>query len=217
MDVMTFKNVSKNFGNQVVLRNLNLVIKKGEFVSIVGPSGSGKTTVLNIMGLLDSFDSGEVCINEQLLPKMTSKRAEKIRRETINYLFQSFALIEDRTVYDNLKLSLHFSKGINKDQIIHQIVNEVHLTHKLQAVVNTLSGGEKQRVALARAIIKPGNIILADEPTGALDPKLAKQSFDLIVKMQKESGKTIIMVTHNMEHAKQTDRIIELQTTSNFE
>lgn len=217
MDVMTFKNVSKNFGNQVVLRNLNLVIKKGEFVSIVGPSGSGKTTVLNIMGLLDSFDSGEVCINEQSLPKMTSKRAEKIRRETINYLFQSFALIEDRTVYDNLKLSLHFSKGINKDQIIHQIVNEVHLTHKLQAVVNTLSGGEKQRVALARAIIKPGNIILADEPTGALDPKLAKQSFDLIVKMQKESGKTIIMVTHNMEHAKQTDRIIELQTASNFE
>lgn len=147
----------------------------------------------------------------------TSNRAEKIRRETINYLFQSFALIEDRTVYDNLKLSLHFSKGINKDQIIHQIVNEVHLTHKLQAVVNTLSGGEKQRVALARAIIKPGNIILADEPTGALDPKLAKQSFDLIVKMQKESGKTIIMVTHNMEHAKQTDRIIELQTAPNFE
>ncbi|MGY3778922.1 ABC transporter ATP-binding protein [Isobaculum melis] len=212
MNVIVFENVSKKFGNYFVLKNLNLSIRKGEFVSIVGPSGSGKTTILNIMGLLDTFNAGNVSINGQSLPKLNSRPAEKIRRETINYLFQSFALIEDKTVYDNLKLSLHFSKGINKDQVIKQVLTDVHLDNKLNKLVNTLSSGEKQRIALARVMIKPGNIILADEPTGALDPELAQQAFDLILKMQKESGKTIVMVTHNMEQAQQTDRMIKLKS-----
>ncbi len=212
MNVITFETVTKKFGSQIVLNNLNLTIKQGEFVSIVGPSGSGKTTVLNIMGLLDNFDSGKVYINNNLLPKITSKSAEMIRRGTINYLFQSFALIEDRTVYDNLKLSLQFAKEIDKEKNIKQVLREVHLENKMTSLVSTLSGGEKQRIALARAIIKPGNIILADEPTGSLDPKLAQQAFDLILRMQKESGKTIVMVTHNLKQAQQTDRIIELKT-----
>lgn len=211
MNIIEFKNVSKKFGENLVLDDVNLSIKKGEFVSIVGASGSGKTTILNIMGLLEDFTSGKVLMNGKDLPKLNSKQAVKIRRNNINYLFQSFALIEDKTVYENLKLSLNFAGNIDKDKVIQDVLKKVHLSEKNNSIVSTLSGGEKQRISLARSIIKPGDIILADEPTGALDPKLAMQAFNLILQMQKESGKTIVMVTHNIDQAKQTDRIIELR------
>ncbi|MDR3240670.1 MAG: ABC transporter ATP-binding protein [Lactobacillaceae bacterium] len=209
-EVINFKKVSKKFGDNYVLKNLTFTIHDGEFVSIVGPSGAGKSTVLNIMGLLESYNSGEVSLLGDKVPRADSRKATFLRRNTINYLFQSFALIEDRTVKDNLLLAMHFVKHSEKIDRIKEILKMVDLADKFNSVVSTLSGGEKQRVALARTLLKPGDIILADEPTGALDPALSETAFNLIKELQAKYKKTIVMVTHNMEQAQQTDRIIEI-------
>lgn len=210
-DIIEFQNVSKGFGEQKILKNFNLSINKGEFVSIVGPSGSGKSTFLNIIGLLESFDSGEVFLSGKALSKLNNHQISLLRRNEINYLFQSFALVEDKTVKDNLLLAMHFVKSREKEHSIEMILNLLNLVDKKDTLVYQLSGGEKQRVALARTILKPGDIILADEPTGALDPDMAKIAFQLIKETNKKYGKTIVMVTHNMEEASKTDRIIEIQ------
>ncbi|WP_129045556.1 ABC transporter ATP-binding protein [Companilactobacillus metriopterae] len=212
--LIEFSNVTKSFGEQSILNNFNFEIKEGEFVAIVGPSGSGKSTILNIIGLLEPFDSGEVLISGQKLSNIRNHQATLLRRNKINYLFQSFALIEDKTVKENLLLSMHFVKSNTKEQKILEVLKMLNLLEKKDALIYELSGGEKQRVALARTLLKPGDIVLADEPTGALDPGLAKVAFQLIREINVKYGKTIIMVTHNMEEAYQTDRIIEIKNNS---
>lgn len=206
-------NVCKSFGKRNIINNFSMTIYDNEFVSIVGKSGCGKSTILNMIGLLESLDSGEIKIFDEKIPNINSKAATRIRRHKINYLFQSYALISDMTVMDNLQLALEYTENTKqqKRNLILSSLKRLDLEHLANEKVNTLSGGEQQRVAVARTIIKPGNIILADEPTGALDPKLANISFDLIRELRNEFGKTILLVTHNMEQANLTDRIIELK------
>ncbi len=216
-DAIKVENLTKNFGKKVVIKDLSFTIKNQEFVAIVGPSGCGKSTLLNILGLLEDFSSGSVELFGQALPSLNSKKATIFRRNMINYLFQSFALISNKTVKENLYLATYFKKfNKNKrDELIDQVLTDLDILHTKNDQVAILSGGEKQRIALARTILKPGNLILADEPTGALDEKHAKQALNYIIELRDKYQKTVVMVTHNLEHAHQADRIIYL-TKDNF-
>lgn len=204
--------LNKKFGNRHIIENFNLEIEKGEFVAIVGPSGCGKSTLLNVLGMLEKYDGGKIKINGKKLPEINSKAATMVRRNVINYLFQNYALIDNETVEKNLLIAMEFVNKSHKEKInmISKTLDYVGLKHLQKEVVNTLSGGEQQRVALARTILKPGNIVFADEPTGSLDPKSSDNAFGLIKQLCKENGKTVVMVTHNMELAKRADRIVEM-------
>ena len=206
-------NVTKKFGKRFIFRDLNLSIKRGEFVAIVGTSGCGKSTLLNMIGLLESIDAGQIILNGKEIPKIESKKATLLRRNTINYLFQSFALINDMTVYQNLFIAMNFLNITDKEKDIKidKILEKVNLKELKNEKINTLSGGEQQRVALARTILKPGDIILADEPTGSLDSVTAEIVFDLIKDLSKQYKKTVIMVTHNKNLANKADRIVNLE------
>lgn len=205
-------NVTKKFGKRYIFQNLNLSVEEGEFIAIIGPSGCGKSTLLNMIGLLEEKDAGQIKLKGKEIPKIESKEATMLRRNTINYLFQSFALINDMTIYQNLFLAMKFLNITNKekDKRINEILKKVHLEEFKDEKVNTLSGGEQQRVALARTILKPGDIILADEPTGSLDSEAAKIAFNLIKDLSKQYRKTVIMVTHSENLANQADRIINI-------
>jgi len=205
-------NVTKKFGKRYIFQNLNLSVEDGEFIAIIGPSGCGKSTLLNMIGLLEEKDAGQIKLKRKEIPKIESKEATMLRRNTINYLFQSFALINDMTIYQNLFLAMKFLNITNKekDKRINEILKNVHLEEFKDEKVNTLSGGEQQRVALARTILKPGDIILADEPTGSLDSEAAKIAFNLIKDLSKQYRKTVIMVTHSENLANQADRIINI-------
>jgi len=205
-------NVTKKFGKRYIFKNLNLSVEDGEFVSIVGPSGCGKSTLLNMIGLLESSDVGQIKLKGKEIPEIKSKESTMLRRNTINYLFQSFALINDMTIYQNLFLAMNFSKitAKEKDTRIEGILKKVNLEKFKDEKVNTLSGGEQQRVALARTILKPGDIILADEPTGSLDSAAAEIAFNLIKDLSKQYRKTVMMVTHSKHLANQADRIINI-------
>lgn len=204
-------NLSKSYGNHVVINNLNLKIKEQEMVAIVGPSGCGKSTLLNIIGQIDDQYDGTLLIDEKTMNKLNQSQKEKFIRYHINYLFQNFALIETETVKENLLIGLEYSKlkKQEKNERIAEVLKKVKLEKTLNKKVYELSGGEQQRIALARIMLKPGNIVLADEPTGNLD----KDSSLLVMKVLKElqkDGKTIIIVTHSEEIASQCDRIVEL-------
>jgi putative ABC transport system ATP-binding protein len=212
MQAINVQHLNKQYGQKEVLKDLNFSVQQGEFVAIVGKSGSGKSTILNILGLLETADSGDIHILGQPIPKINSRKATLMRRNTINYLFQSFALINNQTVGYNLYLALNFTKHSKqaKHQIIDEILQKLDIVNLKDTLVESLSGGEKQRVALARAIIKPGNIILADEPTGSLDPENATIAFNQIMNIRNQYGKTIVLVTHNMQEAARADRIITI-------
>lgn len=206
------ENLTKKFGNRTIIDNLNLEIKPREFVAVVGPSGCGKSTLLNILGLLENYNSGNIKLFDQDLPNIDSKKATLLRRNTINYLFQSFALISNKSVKDNLYLATHFNKAKNsqKDELIDEILKNLDIFHTKNEMISILSGGEQQRVALARTILKDGDLVLADEPTGALDEKHAQDALDHIIQLRDKYHKTVVMVTHNLVQAKQADRIIYL-------
>ncbi len=205
-------NGTKKFGKRYIFKNLNLSVEDGEFISIIGPSGCGKSTLLNMVGLLESMDEGQIKLKEKEIPKINSNKATMLRRNTINYLFQSFALISDMTIHQNLFLAMKFTNITTKekDTRIEEILKKVHLEEFIDEKVNTLSGGEQQRVALARTILKPGDIILADEPTGSLDYAAAEIAFNLIKDLSKQYRKTVMMVTHNRDLAEKADRIINI-------
>lgn len=205
-------NVTKKFGKRCIFKDLNLSVEDGEFIALVGPSGCGKSTLLNMIGLLESRDAGQIKLKGKEIPKIESNKATMLRRNTINYLFQSFALINDMTIYQNLFLAMNFLNITNKEKDIRidEILKKVHLEELKDEKVNTLSGGEQQRVALARTILKPGDIILADEPTGSLDSVAAEIAFNLIKDLSKQYKKTVMMVTHSENLANQADRIINI-------
>ena len=214
MSMISVQNVSKKFGSREILKDLSFDVEENEFVALVGPSGSGKSTLLNMIGLLDNIDSGKILINGKILPKVNSRSAVNYRKNVVNYLFQSNALISTSSVKDNLMLAMtftNFSKE-EKEKKIKETLRFVGLENRLDSKVNELSGGEQQRIAIVRAILKPGEIILADEPTGSLDPDMAQKSFDLIRSLRDQFGKTILIVTHNLDHAKQCDRIVSLKS-----
>ena len=204
--------LNKSFGSNTVLHNISFEIESGESVALVGPSGCGKLTLLNIIGLLETLDSGTINLEGKTYPSINSKKATLMRRTEINYLFQSFALINDWKVSKNLLLALQYTKLSKQEQerLIRTALENYGIGEKFDAVVNELSGGEKQRVAIARAMIKPGNLILADEPTGSLDKAMATIVIDSLLGSVHANHKTLLMVTHDMGIAQRCDRIIEL-------
>ena len=194
----------------LALENLNLDVAKGEFVSIMGPSGCGKSTLLNIMGLLDAPSSGKIEINGTSVESMKDKELAAFRNKTLGFVFQSFHLINSLNVIDNVELPLLYRKMAAKERtrLAKEVLDRVGLSHRMRHMPTQLSGGQCQRVAIARAIVGNPEIILADEPTGNLDSKMGAEVMELLHKLNKEDGRTIVMVTHNEEQAKQTSRTI---------
>ena len=208
--MIKLENVSKSYSKSI-LKNISLEIKQGEFVAIVGESGKGKSTLLNIIGLLEKADSGKVFIDGECNIEPNSSKAAKVLRYKINYLFQNFALIDEKNVYKNLMLSLQYVKANKKRkiQMIDSVLSKVGFEGYGNRKVFELSGGEQQRVAIARCMLKPCKIVLADEPTGSLDINNRDRVLKLLNELNKE-GKTIIIVTHDKEVAESCGRIINL-------
>ena len=190
--------------------DLSLNVKEGEFVAIKGVSGSGKTTLLNIIGTLDSPTKGSVKILGKEISKMKPGQLAAFRNDNIGFVLQDFALIPYNTGYENIEVPLLFThKKINHKEMIEKIAKDIEIENLLKQKVNTMSGGQKQRVAIARALVNDPKIILADEPTGALDNKTKKIIIDMLRSVA-DSGKTVIMVTHDDKAASVADRIITI-------
>lgn len=211
MDAVELMNINKSFKGNHVLKDFTIQIKKGEMVAITGNSGSGKTTILNIIGLIEKADSGTVNLFDMKDIKPNTKKAEIAIRKHIGYLFQNFALIDNETVEENLKIGLKYvrkkDKGINR---IKEVLKEVGLSGYEKRKIYELSGGEQQRVAIARIMLKPSNIILADEPTGSLDSTNREIVIELLKKIN-ATGKTVLIVTHDAYVATQCQRVINIK------
>ena len=194
------------------LENINLEVQKGEFLSIMGPSGCGKSTLLNSIGLLDSPTSGKVEINGTPTEHLSDRELATFRNKTLGFVFQSFHLINSLNVLDNVELPLLYRKmsASERTALAKQVLERVGLGHRMKHMPTQLSGGQCQRVAIARAIVGNPEIILADEPTGNLDSKMGAEVMNLLHKLNEEDGRTIVMVTHNEEQAKQTARTIHM-------
>ena len=214
--IIQLKEINKVYRTDEVetqaLENVNLEVKKGEFLSIMGPSGCGKSTLLNIMGLLDEPTSGEIILCGTLIdPKLSDNRLAELRNRTLGFVFQSFHLIPTLNVLDNVMLPLIYRgmRSSERMRLAREVLERVGLSHRMKHRPTQLSGGQCQRVAIARAIIGNPEILLADEPTGNLDSKMGAEIMALLHKLNKEDGHTIVMVTHNEHQAAQTDRIIK--------
>ncbi|MCD4819942.1 MAG: ABC transporter ATP-binding protein [Candidatus Cloacimonetes bacterium] len=194
------------------LKNINLQVEKGEFLSIMGPSGCGKSTLLNIMGLLDKPSSGKVKIEELEVGTFGDRKLAKIRNRKIGFVFQSFHLINDLSVLDNVEIPLLYRRLSGKERKGRalEVLEKVGLSARVKHFPRQLSGGQCQRVAIARAIVGNPEIILADEPTGNLDSVMGAEIMDILMKLNKEANTTIVMVTHDIHLAEQTQRIIRL-------
>ncbi|MBJ2196246.1 MAG: ABC transporter ATP-binding protein [Muribaculaceae bacterium] len=195
----------------LALENVNMEIARGEFVSVMGPSGCGKSTLLNIIGLLDAPTEGTVEIDGTSTSSMSDSALAAFRNSRIGFVFQSFHLIPTLNVADNVELPLIYRKGISsaeRRRMVRDVLNRVGLSHRMHHMPAQLSGGQCQRVAIARAIVGNPEIILADEPTGNLDSKMGAEVMEILHRLNKDDGRTLLMVTHNEEQAAQTNRII---------
>ena len=195
-----------------VLKGINLQIEQGAFVSIMGASGSGKSTLLNILGVLDTYDQGEYCLYDKLIKNLSEREAAHFRNQYIGFIFQSFNLLNFKTALENVALPLYY-QGVSRKKrniIAMEYLERVGLADWADHLPNQLSGGQKQRVAIARALIAKPRIILADEPTGALDSKTSLDVINLLHDVSKE-GITMIVVTHAQEIADKTESIIQLK------
>ena len=195
-----------------VLKGVNLEIAEGEFVSIMGSSGSGKSTMLNIVGMLDDYDSGAYYLDNKLIKKMNEKEAAIYRNNTLGFVFQSFNLISSKDAMENVALPL-FYRGMsrkNRNEKAMEYLELVGLADRAHHLPKELSGGQQQRVALARALVSEPKIVLADEPTGALDTKTSYEIMELISSIN-EKGKTVVVVTHEDDISKMTKKIIRLK------
>ena len=193
------------------LKGVSLEIEDGEMAAIIGKSGAGKTTLLHILACIDSYESGEYYLDEKLVKRLSEKQSAEIRNEKIGIVMQDFALVDDFTAIENVLLPLDFSKQKkpNSREKAMNALKSVGMEQFAKKPVNKLSGGQKQRVAIARAIVNEPSIILADEPTGALDSKTAAEIMSVFKKLNDE-GKTVIIVTHDLGIANQCKRIIEI-------
>ena len=194
----------------VALENINLDVKKGEFLAVMGPSGCGKSTLLNVMGLLDMPNSGKIIIDGKDTVNMKDKELAKFRNQNLGFVFQSFHLINSLNVLDNVELPLLYRKvgARERRKLAEDVLARVGLSHRMRHFPTQLSGGQSQRVAIARAVIGNPSIILADEPTGNLDSKMGAEVMDLLHQLNREDGRTIVMVTHDESKAKETNRTI---------
>ena len=195
-----------------VLKGISINIREGEFVSIMGSSGSGKSTLLNIIGILDNYDSGSYSLGSRPVIKMSEKQAARMRNEMIGFVFQSFNLISFKNAMENVALPLYY-KGIRRkkrNSVAMDYLEKVGLKEWAEHMPNELSGGQKQRVAIARALISDPKVILADEPTGALDTKTSYEVMDMLEEINQQ-GKTVVIVTHEHDIAARTQKIIRLK------
>ena len=195
-----------------VLKGLDLHIKEGEFVSIMGSSGSGKSTLLNIVGLLDVHDEGEYYLNGELIENLNEKKAAVLRNKFLGFVFQSFNLITYKTALENVAMPLYY-KGINRkdrQKIALEYLEKVGLKEWANHLPSELSGGQKQRVAIARALVTQPKVVLADEPTGALDSTTSNSVMEMLKEINAE-GMTVFVITHEEEIAAETDRIVRLK------
>ena len=214
--LIELRDVNKTYNNGQplhVLKGINLNIDKGEFVSIMGASGSGKSTLLNILGILDNYDTGEYYIDGRLIKGLSEKQAADYRNHLIGFIFQSFNLIGFKTAVENVELSL-FYQGVSRSKrhaLAMQYLDKLGLADWASHYPNEMSGGQKQRVAIARALITNPKIILADEPTGALDSKTSEEVMQLLGRLNREEGVTIIVVTHESGVANCTNKIVPIK------
>ena len=193
------------------LNNVNLEINKGEFVAIMGPSGCGKSTLLNILGLLDNPTSGELFFNEAKVDGYNERQRTNLRKENIGFVFQSFNLIEELTIYENVELPLLYMKvsSSERKKRVNEVLDRMKIAHRAKHFPQQLSGGQQQRAAIARAVITNPKLILADEPTGNLDSANGEEVMNLLTQLN-ETGTTIVMVTHSPSDADRSHRIIQL-------
>lgn len=203
--------LSKDFGDKIVLKDIDLEINEGEMLAVVGSSGCGKSTLLNIIGLLEPRTSGDLELFGFKNVKPFSKRANKLLREKIGFLFQNYALLEDKSVFYNLSLAITKGSKKNRETRIDEVLMKVGLSDFSQKVIHQCSGGEQQRVAIARLLLQSPKLILADEPTGSLDGD-NRDEIIAILKQLNDEGSTIVIVTHDEVVAQACDRIVELPT-----
>lgn len=196
----------------LALNNINLHVDKGEFLSIMGPSGCGKSTLLNIMGLLDEPSKGTVAIDSKPVVHFRDKELARLRNEKIGFVFQSFHLINDLSVVDNVELPLLYRNisARERRRLAEEALGSVGLSNRMRHFPTQLSGGQKQRVAIARAIVGRPGILLADEPTGNLDSAMGNEVMDILLRLNRENGTTIVMVTHDEGMARRTNRLVRL-------
>lgn len=212
--IIKLKDVNKTYPGAVplhVLKGINLEIDRGELVSIMGASGSGKSTLLNILGILDNYDSGEYILDGQVIKNLSENRAAELRNRMIGFVFQSFNLINYKNAVENVALPL-FYQGISRrkrNALAMEQLDRMGLADRAHHLPGELSGGQKQRIAIARALITNPSIILADEPTGALDSKTSKDVMQIMRNLN-EGGMTIVIVTHDPGVGEQTNRIIRI-------
>lgn len=204
--------VGKTYGKFTALQNINLEVKDGEFLAIMGPSGSGKSTLINILGLLDQSYTGEYLLGNKNYQAVNDNELSQIRGDQLGFVFQNFKLLSTYTVYENIEVPLIYSKKAqnNKHQLIESVIEKVGLKGKEKNLPTELSGGQQQRVAIARAIVNRPKLVIADEPTGALDSKTSKEIMDIFEKLNQD-GTTIIMVTHDSEVAEHAMRTIYIR------
>jgi putative ABC transport system ATP-binding protein len=216
MALIELKELNKTYNNGQplhVLKGINLSIERGEFVSIMGASGSGKSTLLNILGILDNYDTGTYTLDGKLIKDLSERQSADYRNRMIGFVFQSFNLISFKTAVENVELPLYY-QGVSRrrrHELAMEYLEKLGLTQWASHFPNEMSGGQKQRVAIARALITHPQIILADEPTGALDSKTSVEVMQLLKRLNQEEGITIIVVTHESGVANETNKIIHIK------
>jgi putative ABC transport system ATP-binding protein len=196
----------------VALSDINLSVRRGEFISVMGPSGSGKSTLLNILGLLDAPTAGTVCLGDDPVRSYGDRRLSRIRNEEFGFIFQTFHLISDLNVLDNVEIPLLYRREFtgSRRQAAREALERVGLSQRMGHFPSQLSGGQQQRVAIARAIIGRPGILLADEPTGNLDSQMGGEIMELLEAFNRDDGMTVVMVTHDPRLAERTERTIRL-------
>ena len=214
--MISLTNINKSYRTATVetlaLNNINLKVDKGEFISIMGPSGCGKSTLLNIMGLLDAPTKGEIKVCDQEIKNFPDNKLAHFRNQKLGFIFQSYHLINDLPVLDNVELPLLYRSmsGSERTRLATDALQKVGLSNRIKHYPSQLSGGQKQRVAIARAIVGRPEIILADEPTGNLDSTMGHEIVEILIHLNKNEGTTIVMVTHDENMAKKTNRLVRV-------
>lgn len=214
--MIQLRNITKTYGSKdssiKALNNINLLINKGDFISIMGPSGCGKSTLLNILGCLDTQTSGDYMFNGNNIKDKTEKQMAFMRNREFSFIFQNFSLIKDLNVIENILLPLEFSGRRKVDfKKVNEYIDDLGISDLKKRKISTLSGGQQQRVAIARALVQESNLILADEPTGALDQSNSLVITNILKMLNRKYNKTIILVTHDKDIANYANKIITMK------